>query len=156
MDKIEEPKSSQSKKQYEIDYITCVNSSSSFDLKQVWVRAGKPAKKQMSMCFRLDKSGFMGNGVDIAPSHTVNFHMGEGKKEVKQISITDRTKQKYRVTHLDKEHFVKEPGVNYARTETFKIPPGFIIVGVRVPLKADLYSTDCVPICNVIIMKTLL
>ena len=59
--------------------------------------------------------------------------MGEGKKEVKQISVTDRQKQKYRVTQLDKEHFLKEPGVNYTRTENFKIPPGYIIVGVRVP-----------------------
>ena len=91
-DKIDEPKHLQSKKQYEIDYITCVNSLQSLDFKYTWVRASKPAKKQMSMCFRLDKQGFCGNGIDIGPISSINFHMGEGKKEVKQISVTDRQK----------------------------------------------------------------
>ena len=79
--------------------------------------------------------------------------MGDGKKDIKQISVVDSSKTKYRVTQLDKEHFVKEPGINYTKTENFKIPSGYIVVGARIPKKADLYSNETVPICDLIIMK---
>ena len=68
--------------------------------------------------------------------------------------MINKAKQRQRVTHMDKEHFGKgEPGTNYVRTENFKIPAGYSIVGVRVAKKADLYSADCVPVCDVIVMK---
>ena len=105
------------------------------------------------MCLRLDKQGFFGTGIEIGALNSLNFHMGEGKKEVKQISVLDSSKIKYRVTHLDKEHFIKEPTMNYSKTENFKIPSGYIVVGARIPKKADLYSHDSVPICDLIIMK---
>ena len=156
-EKIDEPKQMRTKGQYEMDYITCNNSSHSLDLKNVWVRAGKPAKKQMSMCFAIDKTGFYGSGGDIGSISgsisNVSFHMDENKRDIKQISVTNRQKQKYRVTQQDREHFAKELEVNYKRTENFKIPSGYTIVGVRVPQKADLYSNESAPICDVIIMK---
>ena len=72
--------------------MTAVNSGATLDLKYLWVRGGKPAKKQMSMCFRLDKAGFNGSGAEIGPLSSICFHTGENKKDVKQISVIDKAK----------------------------------------------------------------
>ena len=75
---------------------------------------------------------------------------------MKQISVTDTRKKTFRVTQYDEwskgpDGDLKFPEFN--KTFKYKVPPGYIIVGVRIPCNADLYSVNSVPICNVIIMK---
>ena len=106
----------------------------------MWIRASKYKINRMKMLFQI----YYPN----PPISSINFHSG-GKDDptVNEITVTyNYGKKKYTNACCGLE------GEN-KKEISYKIPKGFVIVGVRIPCKVNFYSETETPVCGVIIMK---